>query len=251
MDRTESIQNQFGPAAAEYAVCEVHAAGADLESLAAAAGPAGEGRVLDVGCGAGHTAIALAGRAREVVALDLTEAMLEQAKALAWARGLENVSFRHGDASALPFEDDSFDLVACRQCAHHFARPDLAVQEVARVLKPGGVFLLVDTVSTDDPAQDTFLNCFEFLRDPSHVRDHNLREWQAMLRDAGLEPEVLETWWIPLDFDDWVRRQATREVSVAALRSLFDNAQDELRETFAVESDYSFRLPAALLRGRA
>ena len=79
----DSVQRQFGAVAAAYATSAVHAAGPDLVALAAAAAASGAARALDIACGAGHTALAIAAHVAEVTALDLTEAMLEQARRLA------------------------------------------------------------------------------------------------------------------------------------------------------------------------
>lgn len=249
MDQTQAIQKQFGAVAAGYAVSMVHVGGPDLDEMVAAAGPRAAGRVLDVGCGAGHTALAFAAGAAEVVALDLTEAMLDQARRLAGERGLANVAFRRGDAAELPFADGSFDVVTSRLCAHHYARPAESACEAARVLAPGGVYLLVDSVAPEDAALDTFMNTYELLRDPSHVRDHRVSEWTAMFRAAGFDPETLGHWPLPIDFDDWVGRMRTADVAVAALRALFDDATEEARKEFAIRDDYAFVIPAALLRG--
>lgn len=229
MDQSQSIQHRFGPAAAAYATSAVHRSGADLDAMVAAGVRSGRERVLDLGCGAGHTALAFAERCAEVVALDLTPAMLEQTRALAAERGLQNLRCEQGDAASLPFDDDRFDVVASRLSAHHYADPASAVCEAARVLAPGGVFLLSDTVAPEDPARDSFLNCFELLRDPSHVRDHKVSEWHAMFRAAGLVPETLELFPIHQDFEPWVERIATPAGAVTGLRALFDAVPDELR----------------------
>ena len=250
MDQSASIQDRFGPAAAAYATSAVHRGGPDLDAMRLAADATGRERLLDVGCGAGHTALAFAPRVASVVALDLTPAMLEQAARLAAERGIANVSFERGDAAALPFPDASFDLVTSRLAAHHVSRPDAMVREVARVLAPGGVFLLVDTVAPEDPARDTFLNAFELLRDPSHVRNHRVSEWEAMFGAAGLSPETLGHFHYDQDFEPWVERIGTSAGGRAGLRALFDSAPDEVRAHFRVTREHAFRLEAALLRGR-
>lgn len=252
MDQTRAIQERFGPAAAAYAVSAVHRQGPDLEAMLAAGLRTGGERVLDVGCGAGHTALAFARVAAEVVALDLTEAMLAQAGALARERGLANVSLQQGDAAALPFPAGRFDVVTSRLCAHHYAAPQQAVCEAARVLVPGGLFLLSDTVAPEDPARDTFLNCFELLRDASHVRDHRVSEWLAMFRAAGLEPELLGRYRIQQDFDSWVERIGTSADAVTGLRALFEHAPHEVRGAFGIrgDGDYDFELELALIAGR-
>ncbi len=251
MDQTQSIQQRFGAAAAAYAVSAVHRGGPDLEAMLAAGVVTGRERVLDLGCGAGHTALAFAARVASVVAFDLTPAMLEQARRLAAERSLADVRFEQGDAARLPFPDVSFDLVTSRLSAHHVAAPVAMVNEVARVLAPGGAFLLSDTIAPEDPARDSFLNAFELLRDPSHVRDHRVSEWQAMFRAAGLEPTCLGHFDIHQDFEPWVARIGTPSDSVIGLRALCDAAPDEVRGYLGIcgGGDYAFRLDSAVLRG--
>ena len=65
-------------------------------------------------------------------------------------RGLSNITFAEMPAEKLPFPDASFDLVTCRTAPHHFADVPAFVAEVARVLRPGGVFGLVDNISPAD-----------------------------------------------------------------------------------------------------
>jgi SAM-dependent methyltransferase len=94
-------------------------------------------KVLDVGCGTGVVAITVARLGATVTGLDLTPALLERARENA---GLAKVSveFREGDVEALPFADAAFDVVLS-QFGHMFApRPEVAVQEMLRVLRPGG-----------------------------------------------------------------------------------------------------------------
>ncbi len=95
-------------------------------------------RVLDVGSGTGVVAVTAARAGAQVSALDLTPELIEVARYNAQLAGVQ-VDFREGDAEALPFDDASFDAVLS-QFGHMFApRPDVAVQEMLRVLKPGGV----------------------------------------------------------------------------------------------------------------
>ena len=251
MDQSQSIQQAFGPAAAAYATSAVHRAGEDLDAMLEAGVRTGRERVLDLGCGAGHTALAFAARTAEVVALDLTPAMLDQAAAIAAERGLENLRFEVGNAAALPFDDAAFDVVTSRLSAHHYADPEGAMREAARVLAPGGVFLLSDTVAPEDPAHDSFLNAFELLRDPSHVRDHRVSEWKRMFRDAGLEPQLLGGFRIHQDFEPWVERIGTPPGCIAGLRALFEAVPDEVRGAFGIRGDghYAFHLDLAVLQG--
>jgi SAM-dependent methyltransferase len=94
-------------------------------------------RVLDVACGTGVVAITAARLGARVTGLDLTPALLERARENSRIAGVE-VDWREGDVEKLPFEDKSFDVVTS-QFGHIFApRPELAIAEMLRVLKPGG-----------------------------------------------------------------------------------------------------------------
>jgi SAM-dependent methyltransferase len=94
--------------------------------------------VLDVGSGTGVVAVTAARAGARVSALDLTPELIEVARHNALAAGVQ-IDFREGDAEALPFDDAAFDVVLS-QFAHMFApRPEVAVKEMLRVLKPGGV----------------------------------------------------------------------------------------------------------------
>src|SRR5438876_10029960 len=83
IDVKQSVQRQFGQVAANYATSAVHVAGPDLDAMLVAAAPRFDARLLDAGCGAGHTVLAFAPLVAEVVAVDLTEALLTQARRLA------------------------------------------------------------------------------------------------------------------------------------------------------------------------
>jgi len=244
MDREQAIQRQFGAAAERYRVSCYHADAPDLDTMLGAVELRGDEALLDLGTGTGHTALAFAPHVATVVGLDLTPAMLDEARSLAREGRFENVRFEVGRAEALPYADQRFDLVTCRVCAHHFGDVRAALGEAARVLRPGGQLLWVDSIAPEDPAQDTFLNCIELLRDPSHVRDYSVSQWQASFAEAGLVAEHRSTWGVPLDFEEWCERMRTPEPAREALRALFDGATEAIREALAVRRDpYGFDIP--------
>lgn len=113
----DAVAQQFGAVAEHYRTSAVHAGGEDLAQLVAAANLHGHEAVLDVGSGAGHTALALAPGVAHVTVVDLAVEMLARARWLAQERGLANLTFQSGDVEALDFPDGCFDLVASRYSA--------------------------------------------------------------------------------------------------------------------------------------
>jgi predicted RNA methylase len=92
MQHEQSISKSFSANAAKYLTSPVHSTGADLDFLARSVAAWDQPRVLDLGCGAGHASFAAAPFAREVIAFDLTRAMLEITAAAAKERGFSNIS---------------------------------------------------------------------------------------------------------------------------------------------------------------
>jgi ubiquinone/menaquinone biosynthesis C-methylase UbiE len=106
-----------------------------------------EGVLVDVGCGPGQL---IAGIARSlphlsIIGVDIAEEMLQKAGNNLASMGLaEKVSFRRGDMQGLPLESDSIDFVVSTLSLHHWSQPKQAIEEIHRVLKPGGQFLIFD-----------------------------------------------------------------------------------------------------------
>ena len=154
-------------------------------ALAAIPAPSG-GRALDVATGGGHTALYLAKQGWRVTAGDIAPRMLKNAQKLAADAGYE-VETRLFPAEELPFPEQSLDLVTVRVAPHHFSSPEKFVGEVARVLKPGGHFLLIDgSVPDNDLETETWLHSVEKWRDPSHGRFLSRAAWEALIKARGL-----------------------------------------------------------------
>jgi ubiquinone/menaquinone biosynthesis C-methylase UbiE len=124
--------------------------------------------VLDVACGAGHAAEHAAPHVRQVVGVDITRALLDLGGERLREAGVRNVLLQEGNAAALPFVDDSFDLVFCRTALHHMAEPERAVEEMARVCRPGGRVVVEDMTAPSAAVRDTFDDLHRAL-DPSHA----------------------------------------------------------------------------------
>lgn len=250
MKHHDQVADAFGSTAAAYLTSPTHASGADLEALAAEVGSTPNADVLDLGCGAGHASFAAARHARSVIAYDLAAPMLATVAASAKERGLSNIRTEQGSAERLPFDDASFDWVVSRLSAHHWHDVPRALAEVRRVLKRGGRVLFIDVVGADHPLLDTHLQAVEVLRDGSHVRNYRADEWLAFFAAAGFDASVRERWRLPIEFSSWVARMRTSAERVAAIRSLWRSAPDEVRTYYGVQEDGSFMLDALMVQAR-
>jgi len=183
----------FGQRADLYTTSAAHTDQQVLGRLVDIVGPKADWHVLDIGTGTGHTALAFAPYVRKVVGLDLTEEMLGEARKLAQERDVDNVMFQIADVHQLPHElDESFNLVTCRRAAHHFSDIDLALVEMARTLRPGGMFLIDDRSVPEDDWVDETMHRLDCLHDESHVRQYRASRWIELLENAGLSIELVE-----------------------------------------------------------
>ena len=200
----DKVKAQFGKTAQNYVTSSIHAKGDDLRVMLELAGDVTGRKVLDVATGGGHTALVFARAGAEVTAADLTPEMLIAAEANLQKQGVNAVTFVQANAEALPFGDASFDIVTCRIAPHHFTHPEKFVREVARVLKPGGDFLLVDNIVPLDAKLAAAMNHIEKVRDPSHVEAYSLKTWADWLSGVGLELHHLSRFYRDKDFEAWL-----------------------------------------------
>lgn len=237
---------QFGTTAALYVQSPVHSAGEDLQQIAAIVGRYPDAAVLDLGCGGGHVSYAVAAVARSVVACDPSADMLVAVGAEAKRRGLVNIETLTAPAEQLPLPDASFDVVVCRHTTHHWPDVRRGLREAARVVKPGGVVVVDDCVAPEVAVLDTFLQTFEMLRDPSHVRDYSVSEWAEISAQAGLAVTGVTRRRLPLDFAQWIMRQRVPAVREDAIRDLFAIMPADVRRHFDIRENDDFTIDIAL-----
>jgi SAM-dependent methyltransferase len=168
--------------------------------------------VLDVAAGTGHVARSLAARVRAVVALDATQAMLEQGK----RHGVPNVVFMRGDAAALPFVDESFDVVVSRFALHHFEQPEVQLAEMRRC---GRKLAIADLVA--DPEAADSQNHLERLRDPSHARLLTLDELTALV-----ETQDVEVCGVVRPLEPWLAQTETPDDAAQQIRAALQQEID-------------------------
>jgi ubiquinone/menaquinone biosynthesis C-methylase UbiE len=100
--------------------------------------------IADLGAGEGSSALLLAPRARQVIAVDSSAKMVEVGRELAARHGIRNIDYRLGDMEELPIAAAEVDLVFFSQSLHHALHPDRALAEAARILRPGGRIVILD-----------------------------------------------------------------------------------------------------------
>lgn len=160
----------------------LHVDAAEVERGVLAALPDGATNdLLDVGTGSGRILELLGETVSRGTGIDLSREMLAIARAKLATAGLDNCQLRHGDMYDLPMDDDSFDAVTVHLVLHYADRPHDAINEIARVLRPGGRIIIADFAPHD----------LEELRiEHAHRRlgfeDQEVWEWFV---SAGLKPE--------------------------------------------------------------
>ena len=230
----DRVREQFSRTAKGYVESQSHGNPATLTELVELLQPQPSWRILDVATGGGHVAGALAGHVRAVVASDLTPDMLAAARKQLTKHGIDNVEYVVADAEDLPFLDATFDAVTCRIAPHHFPEPARFVRESYRVLKPGGLFLMVDNVSPEDGALAEFLNAFEKLRDNSHVRCRRVSEWQEWLQSTGFVVQDARLRRKVIAFGPWVLRMARNAQHAAEVERFIGSGPDSALAYFEV-----------------
>ena len=250
--RLNSAGEQFNRQAAQYAVSEAHSSGESLRILTAWASLERYPLGLDIATGPGFTAFAVAGFCDTIVASDIAQGMLDQARRIADERGIANVRFEIVDACDISYPDASIDLVTCRTAPHHFQDIGRFLSEVHRVLRPGGVFLLCDTTTSEDPEVAAWHHRVEVERDPTHVSAPTPKEWCRDLGGTGFEITHTADTRVEMTLSDWVERSGTPAEAVEGLYRDFADAPREVRSAFGIrrlgEDDFEFYWPVFCCR---
>jgi ubiquinone/menaquinone biosynthesis C-methylase UbiE len=252
MDIKKDVQQQFGKSADAYVNSAIHKDGNDLQKLLEMATVTGKEELLDVATGGGHTANAFANLVKKVTTIDLTPEMLRAAEKFIKGNGHQNVEFRIGDAENLPFSDRIFDIVTCRIAPHHFPDVNKFVQEVHRVLKPYGQFLLDDNVVPEEDDYDFFYNTIEKRRDYSHFRAWKKSEWLRMLEINGFEIYEMHRFEKTFQYESWCNRMNLPASEKDKLTEYIRKAPQKVKEKYKVsivkEQVTSFQGEAVILK---
>jgi SAM-dependent methyltransferase len=198
-------------------------------------------RWVETACGPGLIARAIAPRVGSVVGIDLTPAMIEKARADAAEAGVENVSFEVGDATALDLPDDSLDGAITRFSLHHIPAPVRVLEEMRRVVKPGGYVVVSDFVTDDDGAGAAWQEQIERLRDPSHWALLTPSRIAALGERIGLEPDQDRVVPFEIDYEEWLYRGSGGSANAELIERLRSEAPPAA-ESFIVSGEGSDRV---------
>lgn len=223
MSHADAIRDQFTFQAAAYAKAPTITNEAVLQRILAAVQPTPGDEVLDVACGPGILTCALARTVRHTTGIDLTPAMLDQARQLQSEQQLKNMLWFEGDVTRLPFPDATFTLVVCRYAFHHFPNPLEVLAEMHRVCCPGGRIAVIDTAPSRDKSEA--FNQMEKLRDTSHQRALPVEEMLDLFAQVGLpQPSFVETLRMDGDLNSLLQRSHCLPGDDARCRQVFEEA---------------------------
>jgi SAM-dependent methyltransferase len=192
------VSDAWDERAEAYRTSVTHREGDDLDALVEWCEPGPGVRALDVATGGGHVGRRLAEAGCDVTTCDPAAGMRPDVVCA---------------AEALAFGDGSFDVVACRIAAHHFADVALAVREMARVARR--LVVIEDTLYASERVEEA-----ERLRDPTHVRSYTEAEWRGFLSAAGLDVDRAERFPKRHPLEPWLARVGCTGETAARVREL-------------------------------
>jgi len=231
-DLRQKINQQFGTRAQNYVSSTVHASGYSLERLLELLNVQPGQRAMDIATGGGHVALGLAKRGAITTVTDLTPKMLGVARTFIEENAGDGhqTNYVQVDGCAIPFADNSFEIVTCRIAPHHFPDVEKFVAECARVVKPGGTVGIVDQIAPFEREPAKYLNAFERLRDPSHVWEYSQADWEWFYEAAKLQITHTEVCRNRLEFGWWVKMQNVPEDRVVRLEAMLRQSPKAVAE---------------------
>lgn len=244
-DVVEAERNTWNRCAGTYLDCAAPITNHAVEILIDAAGLTSKSRALDAACGPGHITRLMADTGASATGVDLTPNMIEMAGKLN-----PHIDFRVANVDELPFDSGCFDAVLVNYAIHHFARPDRAVREIHRVLKPGGRFVFAGV-----------LEHFGFWAFMSALMAHHTMEalahgplyleatredYEKLVADAGFDSHEVTEQVIPLHQDD-LEAVLMTGWEMCDLKTLPGEVQDKIRAAtvenaaaYQTETGYDF-----------
>jgi ubiquinone/menaquinone biosynthesis C-methylase UbiE len=251
-DHQNRILDQFTRQAAPFSAAAAIRNEDALQRIVRMAGAGPDDSVLDVACGPGLLACAFAPVVRHVTGVDVTPAMLKQARALQTAKGIQNVTWDLAEAPPLPYSSGQFTIVTCRFSFHHMLDPLAVLREMRRVCASGGRVVVADL--TPGAAKAGAFNAAEKLRDPSHVRAMPIEELRDLFDRAGLRDIRWEAYRLEGELEDLLSRSFPEPGDADRLRRIYEDslADDALGIEIRREDDkFRFGSPVSVVASAA
>ena len=220
ISHNDNIISQFSKQAVPFTQLSQHSNHYGLDLMLRLCAPKQNDVVLDIACGTGIISCEFAKEVSHVIGIDLTPAMIEQAKLLQQEKQLDNMSWKVGDVSNLPFYDNSFSIVVTRYSLHHILEPKKVLEEMKRVCIPGGKIMVID-VTPDKDKVDAYNNV-EKLRDSSHVKALTFSELENMMKEIGLSNLKIAYHDLEMELDNILQSSFPNPDDIQKIKDLFN-----------------------------
>jgi SAM-dependent methyltransferase len=200
--------------------------------------------VLEVGAGTGHFLSLFEDVAAALVAVDITPAMLLQAR-----KDHPRVTAVLADGTSLPLRSNSIDLATTAQMLHHVWQPLPILNEMRRVVSPDGAVLIVDQVAPERFEEAVAMTELETIRDPSHAPSRPPSAFRVLVQAAGLEVADLRVIGSKSRLSKWMWPGEFPEERIDAVRTFIETRGKETGMDFEQDgNDYTFTRHRILLR---
>ena len=250
ISHNDNIISQFTKQAIPFTQLSQHSNQFGLELVLKLSEPKQSDSVLDIACGTGIVSCEFAKIASQVTGIDLTPAMIEQAKILQKDNNLNNITWRIGDVSNLPFDDNMFSIVVTRYSFHHIIEPKKVLEEMKRVCVSGGKIMVID-VTPDKDKVDAY-NHVEKLRDSSHVKALTFSELERMMKDSGLVNLKSEHHDLEMELEKILQSSFPNPKDIDKIKQLFkdDLTKDNLgMKSHLKDNEIYFYFPISMIVG--
>ena len=250
VSHNDIIVSQFTKQALPFSQMAQHSNHYGLELMFELSDPQIDDNVLDVACGPGIIACEFANNVNHVTGIDITPAMIEEAINLQRERKIDNVGWKLGDVTRLPFEDDSFSLVVTRYSFHHLIEPKQVLAEMTRVCKPNGKLLIIDV--TPDKDKIEAYNGVEKLRDSSHTGALTFEKLKVLMHEAGLTKLKSKHHELEMGLESILKSSFPNPEDIPRIRQLFK--KDILMDNLGMKShmkngEIFFYFPISMIIG--
>ena len=205
--------------------------------------------MLDLGAGSGAIADFFYSRVKKVVAVDISESMLEKARVL--LSDADNVEFILSDGQATGLKDEHFDHIVCRNALHHFTDPVNGLKEINRMLKPDGVFTLIEPVPPNQTAK-TLWSALFLVRDKGRYPDFYFTP-EELIDFVRSEFEVIATAsnQIQIPMSNWLNIDSLSKSDIEQIYEFLQNSTDEEHKSLGIyqeEGDWQMTHSWSLLK---